>query len=124
MVPFANRLPRLTVEGSGEPTQRTPVEENDVSRPGAVTATVNCELVVTRAEPSLNERIAKIGSCGAGPNWLALARRFVIRSPTFPEAGTVKLRPLNTTALGAYGCAETLAGTGPAPVSTVSRTSV
>src|SRR3981081_37679 len=76
MVPFANRLLILMVEGSGEPTQRTPFEENDVSRPGPVTATVNCELVVTRAEPSLNERIAKIGSCGAGPNWLALARRF------------------------------------------------
>src|ERR1700682_534304 len=97
MVPFAKRLPRLTVEGSGEPTQRTPVEENDVSRPGSVMATVNCELVVTRPAPSLNERIAKIGSCGAGPNWLALARTFVIRSPTLPEAGTVKLRPLNTT---------------------------
>src|SRR6266568_1186588 len=124
MVPLAKRLVRLMVEGSGEPTQRTPVEENEVSRPGLVTATVNCELVVTRAEPSLNERSAKIGSCGGGPNWLALARRFVIRSPTRPEAGTVKLRPLKTTALGAYGTAGTLAGTGPAPVSTVSKTSV
>src|ERR1700730_3136591 len=122
MVPFANRLLRLMIEGSGEPTQRTPVEEKDVSRPGAVTATVNCELVVTRVEPSLNERIAKIGSCGAGPNWLAFPRRLVILRPTFPEAGTVNLRPLNTTALGANGCAETLAGTGPAPVSTVRST--
>src|ERR1700682_1085779 len=101
IVPFANRFVRLIVEGSGEPTQRTPVDENDVRRPGPVTATVNCELVVTRAEPSLNDRSAKIGSCGVGPNWLAFARRLVMRSPTLPEDGTVKLSPLKTTALGA-----------------------
>src|SRR3981081_1698998 len=79
MVPFANRLLRLMVEGSGDPTQRTPFEENDVSRPGPVTATVNCELVVTRAEPSLNDRRAKIGSYGVGPQLSARAGTVCVR---------------------------------------------
>ena len=64
-----------------------------------------------------------MGSCGVvalspACNWLALARKFVTRSVTFPERGRVKLSPLNATAFGAASCAITLDGEGPEPVST------
>src|SRR5690349_11310816 len=123
-VPTANRFPSVTIPGKGEPAQVTPLEEYVARRPGCAMPTVNWTLLTVMPAVPLNESDATIGCWGPLPAWFALARRLVTRRVTFPEAGSVKVMPLNTTALGAKGWALALAGTGPEPVSTVNNTSV
>src|SRR5690242_5998746 len=71
--PAASRLLKLIVEGSGEPTQRMPVEASVASSPRAGDPTASWlvfTIVIELGEPALNASVARIGCGEPGPSWL------------------------------------------------------